>query len=127
MKMLDTNYALRFILRDNEETAQLVRDEIISGAVFVSDAVLAEVVYVLSKVYKIERNMVSKSVLAFVEITNVITQNQKVVRKCMQYYSETSFDFVDCLLAAYHYEEDHEICTFDKKLKKFIECMDSEK
>ena len=127
MKMLDTNYALRFILRDNEETAQMVIDEIVSGVVLVSDAVLAEVVYVLSKVYKIERDIVSKSVMTFTETPNVMTQNQKVARKSLQYYSETSFDFVDCLLAAYHYEEDHEICTFDKKLKKFIDRMDSEK
>lgn len=126
MKMLDTNYALRFILRDNEEAAQMVIDEIVSGAVLVSDAVLAEVVYVLSKGYKIERDIVSKSVLAFVEIPNIMTQNQNVVRKCLKYYSDTSLDFVDCLLAAYHVEENHEICTFDKKLKNFIERIDSE-
>lgn len=125
--MIDTNYALRFILRDNEEMAQAAIDEISSGAVIVSDAVLAEVIYVLSKTYKIERNIVSKSVLAFAETPNVMTQNQMVVRKSLQYYSETSFDFVDCLLAAYHLEEDHEICTFDKKLKKFIDRMDLEK
>lgn len=126
MKILDANYALRFILQDNKEMAQQARAEIVSGIVFVPDAVLAEIVHVLSKTYGIDRRVVSDSVLMFTEIQNVKTQNQQVVRKCLQYYAERSLDFVDCLLAAYHVIEGHDVCTFDKKLCKLMERMDVE-
>lgn len=124
MKLLDANYALRFILNDNEEMAQQVREEILSGFVFVPDVVLAEIVYVLSKTYGVDRKTVADSVVKFTGIHNVQTQNQEVVQKCMEIYSDISLDFVDCLLAAYHVVEGYEICTFDKKLRKIIDRAD---
>ena len=51
MVMLDTNYVLRFILRDIEEQAQTVATAIKQGAVYVRDEVLAEAVHVLENVY----------------------------------------------------------------------------
>ena len=125
MKLLDANYVLRFILHDNEEMAQQVRKEILSDLVYVPDVVLAEIVFVLSKTYGIDRKIVADSVLKFISIHNVRTQNQEAVRKCLELYSAIALDFVDCLLAAYHVVEGHEICTFDKKLRKVIDRADA--
>ncbi|MBR1555695.1 MAG: PIN domain-containing protein [Oscillospiraceae bacterium] len=124
MRLLDANYLLRFIMHDNLEMAIEVRTAILSGTVHVQDAVLEEVVHVLKRVYKIDRTVIADAILKFTELENVETENQTVIETCMQYYSETSLDFVDCLLAAYHLHEGHEILTFDKKLKKLIARQD---
>ena len=124
MRLLDANYLLRFIMHDNLEMAIEVRTAILSGTVHVQDAVLEEVVHVLKRVYKIDRTVIADAILKFTELENVETGNQTVIETCMQYYSETSLDFVDCLLAAYHLHEGHEILTFDKKLKKLIARQD---
>ncbi len=126
MRLLDANYVLRFIMHDNIEMAIEVRTAILAGTVYVQDAVLEEVVHVLKRVYKIDRAVIANAVLKFTELENVETINQEVIETCMQYYRETSLDFVDCLLVAYHMQEGHEILTFDKKLKKLIQRKDEE-
>jgi len=38
----------------------------------------------------------------------------------LEYFGQTSLDFVDCVLAGYAEVEKDEIFTFDNKLKKMI-------
>ena len=87
---------------------------------------LEEVVHVLKRVYKIDRAVIAETILKFTQIENIETENQAVIETCMRYYCETSLDFVDCLLVAYHVHESYEILTFDKKLKKLIQRKDEE-
>ena len=50
-----------------------------------------------------------------------------VVLKALRYFGDTSLDFADCLLCAYHTVSGYEICTFDKKLNNFIMREDTNK
>ena len=59
------------------------------------------------------------------ELDNVSVENLSVVRKSIELFVQTLLDHVDCLLCAYHTECGYEVCTFDKKLKKLIERVDS--
>ncbi|MCH5291731.1 MAG: PIN domain-containing protein [Treponema sp.] len=53
MVCADANVLVRFIMKDNLEQALAARTSVLSGALFVPTEVFAEVVYVLTKVYKI--------------------------------------------------------------------------
>lgn len=112
-KLLDANAILRFLLNDNEEMA-LKTENVIKNGAFTKEVVIAEVVYVLCGVYKIERTLVAAKIeelLKFIEI-----ENPEVLKKAMQTFSEFSLDFVDCLLIAYNNVLDIDVFSFDKKL-----------
>jgi predicted nucleic-acid-binding protein len=124
--MLDTNYVLRFILRDIEEQAQTVAAAIKQGAVYVRDEVLAEAVHVLENVYKQDRETIAKALKAFISLKNVTLDSKAVTSKGLQYYAETKLDYVDCLLAAFHSEKGETVLTFDKKLNNLMKRTDEE-
>ena len=126
MVMLDTNYVLRFILRDIEEQAQTVAAAIKKGAVYVRDEVLAEAVHVLENVYKLNRETIAKALKEFISLKNVTLDSKAVTLKGLQYYAETKLDYVDCLLAAFHSEKGDTILTFDKKLNNLMKRTDEE-
>lgn len=97
----------------SEDARQIIED----GA-FTLPEVLAEVVYVLTGVYKIERSEVGKTLIEFLDEAEI--QNQKAICEALSLFSETSFDFVDCILIARHKLLGDEIASFDKKLNKML-------
>jgi predicted nucleic-acid-binding protein len=101
----------------------MAKSAIMSGAIFVTTEVFAEVTYVLNRVYAIERNDIANILLGL--ITLVSTDDTAVMKLAFSYYAETKLDFVDCILAAYHHVHGVAILTFDKKLNNFIKRQDS--
>ena len=126
MVMLDTNYVLRFILRDIEEQAQTVATAIKQGAVYVRDEVLAEAVHVLENVCKQDRPTIAKALTTFVSLRNITLDSKAVTIKGLRNYADTKLDYVDCLLAAFHSEKGETVLTFDKKLNNFMKRTDEE-
>lgn len=120
MKILDANMILRLLVQDNEAAADMVEELIENNVVLVLPEVIAEVFYVMTKVYKIDRKTTSDIISVFLDDVNVQTEKADIVKKGIEYYGKTSLDFVDCLLCAYHTVSGYEICTFDKKLNNLI-------
>ena len=110
---LDTNAILRYLLNDIPEQAEKTTQQIKIGAKSYLE-IIAEVVYVLVKLYSVPREKISEIVSP---ITNEIEfDNADIVRNALCNYSQTKFDFVDCLLIARNQILSEEIFTFDKKL-----------
>ncbi|MDE6787720.1 MAG: PIN domain-containing protein [Ruminococcus sp.] len=124
MKMLDTNMIIRYLIRDNEDMAEQVKHILKTEEVLVLPEVIAEVIYVMIKVYEYDRIIVADTLLRFVNLSAVVLDKHEVVKAGLKFFRDTSLDFVDCLLCAYHTEQGYEICTFDKKLNKLIEKND---
>ena len=125
MKILDANMVLRFLVRDNEEMAQKVIDLLDTESCLFTNEVAAEVVYVLGGTYKLSRADISKAILIFLEVNGVIAAEHEVLSKGLKFFGNTSFDFVDCLLIGYHQIYSYDVCTFDKKLNKFLQNLNS--
>ena len=121
MKILDANMILRFLLRDNIEMSNTVKTIIENNVVMITNEVIAEVVYVLSKVYHLERTVIASSLLQFLNIRHIAPTEANVLKNGIQLYGEYNLDFVDCLMCAYHMTYGYEVCTFDKKLLKLIQ------
>jgi len=113
MKILDANAILRYILNDNSNMSETVIEAVQEGA-FTSTEILAEVVYVLQRVYKTSREDISWYIHCILLDINVA--DAKVIRYALGVYNMTTLDFVDCLLVAYHKNYSADILTFDKKL-----------
>ena len=95
----------------SEEARQVIED----GA-FTLPEVIAEVVYVLKGVYHIERDEIGRTLIEFLD--EVFVENQDAVYEALSLFSETSLDFVDCILIARHRILGDDVVSFDKKLYK---------
>lgn len=126
MKILDANMVLRLLVRDNEEMAKKVIELLDTEHCLFTNEVAAEVVYVLGGIYKMNRADISKAMLTFLEVDGVVSTEYDVMSMGLKFFGETSFDFVDCLLIAYDLQCGYEVCTFDKKLAKYIQRFHSE-
>lgn len=118
MVMLDANVILRYLLNDNEEMASEAEKVIKGHTALVTIEVVAEVIYVLKRVYAIDREEIKESVLGF--LSEVQVEEREVLVFGIETYAVQNLDFVDCILYAYKCVKKHDILTFDKKLKKLL-------
>jgi predicted nucleic-acid-binding protein len=121
MLVVDANVVLRLILNDNEEMVEEARTRLLSDTFLIKCEVVAEVVYVLSGVYKTGREDVGKAIFELLETENIFVESEDTVRSAINTYQTHNLDFVDCMFHAYHIVEGEKIYTFDKKLKKLLE------
>ena len=111
--------SLRYLLQDNEEQFATVEEVIKANDVHTTVEVIAEVVYVLSSVYRVPRNEVSWMIHCI--LLDVRVENLKTLRYALGLFDQTSLDFVDCILVAYHKVLGVDIMSFDKKLNSALE------
>ena len=118
MLYADANIIVRYVIGDDAIMAEKAEKAVNARVLFILPEVFAEVVYVLTKVYGIERADVADSMLELLSFvsTNVPT----VMKKAFECYRDSHLDFVDCILAAHRIVDGREILTFDKKLNNFI-------
>lgn len=116
-KLLDADAVLRYLLEDIQEQSDCVAETIEAGAE-VTVEVLAECVYVLSGVYHVSRSDIAESLGILLD--EVTCRRKRVAAAALGLYSGSSFDFVDCVLAAEVSENGREALTFDKRLQSLF-------
>lgn len=117
MTLIDTNVILRFLLNDVPEQAEQAKAVIEAGA-FTTIEVIAEVVYILRKVYQSDRE---KIYLAIMQVADeVFIPEHDVLVYAMDFFRVRNLDFVDCVLAARVLLEDETMFSFDKKLMALV-------
>lgn len=119
MVMLDTNIILRYLLNDNEQMADEAEKIINENTALVTIEIIAEVVYVLKRVYSIGRDIIKSKLFDF--LAEVQSNEMEVIKLSLTVYSEKNLDFVDCVLYAYYKVKGYEIKTFDKKLQCLLQ------
>lgn len=118
MTRIDTNYIIRYLINDNIEMADIAEDILTNKKVFISNEILAEVVYVLLGVYKTSKDEIADRLNQLIDFENISTSDDYVVKKALEIFKTKNLDFVDCLLCAYSRQD--AIVTFDKKLANCI-------
>ncbi len=118
-KIIDANYLLRYFLADNERQNLLAAKVIENEEVLLINEVVAEVCYVLEKVYVVPKKEIDDILNLLLDYKN-ITAEKTLIRNALNLYSLNNLDFVDALLIAYNKIEGAEICSFDKKLNKLL-------
>lgn len=116
-KLLDADAVLRYLLEDIQEQSDCVAETIEAGAE-VTVEVLAECVYVLSGVYHVSRSDIAESLGILLD--EVTCRRKRVAAAALGLYSGSSFDFVDCVLAAEVSENGRNALTFDKRLQSLF-------
>lgn len=119
--LLDANAVLRYLLEDIQEQADEVAAAIERGAE-VTVEVLAECVYVLSGVYEVPRSAIAESLGLLLD--EVTCRRGGVAATALGLYAGSSFDFVDCILAAERDAAERDVLTFDKKPKRLLRSIE---
>lgn len=126
MIIVDANIVLRYVLDDHTELSPKAAEILEHQSVTLPIEAACEVVYVLQKVYNVERIDIHQHLSDLVNQQLILVERSGVFLQALECYCTTTFDFVDTLLWAYHAVEQHEVLTFDEKLRKHIKRTDAE-
>ena len=121
MKIADANIILRYLLNDNEDLSEKAAAIIENNEILLPNEVIAEIVYVLEKVYKVKNEEISDILLELFKYTNIIVNDIEVLEEAFLLFGKRRLDFVDTLLYAYNKAKGYQVYTFDKKLNRLFE------
>ncbi len=121
MSMVDANIVLRYLLDDHAELSAQAAAILEQEKVVLPIEAACEVVYVLQKVYAVNREEIQQLLTDLLNEALVAMEKPGVFVKALEYYGSSTLDFVDTLLCAYHTVEGQEVFTFDNKLNQFIQ------
>ena len=101
---LDTNILVRYITQDDEVQAASVNELInkyISKpqSMFINDIVICELVWVLSKGYKYQKEQIINVLRQFLTITEFAFENQNILWQALEEYEQKNLDFSDALIS----------------------------
>jgi len=125
MIIIDANIVLRYVLDDHPVLSPKAATIIEQQSVTLPIEAACEVVYVLQKVYKVDRPQIQLHLSNLVNQHLILIEKTDVFLKALECYSTTMLDFVDTVLWAYHAVEHHDVLTFDDKLRKHIRRTDA--
>lgn len=122
--IIDANIVLRYLLKDHEEfyrEAEALFDKVFSGKkkVLLLDAVIAEVVYVLSGLYNVKRHEIAQVLKELLMAKGINAADKDILFDALKMFAEKNLDFVDCLICAYGSR--YPVMSFDKKVRKCID------
>jgi len=123
MSLVDANIILRYLLNDVPEQSKIARSVLTSGNVKILTQVVAEVIYVLSKIYKINRKEISENLLKIFSLDGVIVENEEIVVFAVAEYGNSKLDFVDELLYANSKIRGVMVKTFDGGLQNKLDLL----
>ena len=126
MVMADANTMIRCIIGDDDKKIQELQEIRATQKIIYTMEVIAEVVYVLTKVYDVSREDVSEAIQRFLKARNIVCSNGEIVVKSLQLFGENHLDFVDNILLAYHQIRGVTIYSYGRKLINAIKRVDAE-
>lgn len=118
--IVDTNILIYFLEQDKARYAKV--EPYFSGKtpLVITDVVLMECVYVLTKTFGRTRQQVADSLGVLLDRDN-IQYGPKLAAGYLQLYKNTTLDFADCYLIALALSKNEPLKTFDKKMQKVYE------
>jgi len=124
--IVDANIILRYLLRDNEKfykEAEALFNDAFSGKkkILIMHSIIAEVVYVLLKLYKVSRKEIAEVLIELMKIKGVKVQDKEILLNTFKMFKNKNLDFIDCLLCAY--SRKYKVMSFDKEVNKCIKSL----
>ena len=121
-KLIDANVILRYLLKDDEALFKkafslLEKVKVGEDAVIIPESVLAECVYVLQKVYKIERQIISEKLRELFVYKGIVNTDRKDLVDSIILFGQTRLSIVDCIACSKSINQGLFLFTFDEDLK----------
>ncbi|MCC7048519.1 MAG: type II toxin-antitoxin system VapC family toxin [Alphaproteobacteria bacterium] len=118
---IDTNVLVRFFVKDDvaqlEAARQCLRTECTPQSPgFVNRVVLCEFVWVLTRVYRIERAQVAGVLDKILHADSLTVEDEDLVEIALERYRHSDTDFADCVIALTNERRGCDLTrTFDHK------------
>jgi len=121
--LLDINIIIRYLVADDptlHAKAKEFFDKVIDGSVkaIILESVIAECVYVLTKIYKVPRDRAAGSLIDILHYKGIANDDQQALIQALALFSEQSLDIVDCILCVKAVVADDQLLSFDVDLNK---------
>jgi len=126
MIFVDTNYFLRFLLRDIEKQYLEVKKLMIEAArgqvrLFTSIIVFFELYWVLSSYYSKNKSQLTLTLRDFLDLEFIKLEERAIIREAIVIFESTPLSLEDAYNFVFAKEQGgKEFKTFDKKLAKFF-------
>lgn len=119
----DTNTVIRYLIADEptlHAKAKEFFDKVKNGGVraIILESVVAECIYVLTKIYKVPRNRAAGSLIDILHYKGIANDDQRELIRALSLFSEQGLDIVDCILCAKAVSASDHLFTFDTDLNK---------
>jgi len=121
-KLIDANVVLRYLLQDDDAlfkkaSALLERVKVGEETVVIPESVLADCVYVLLKVYKIDRQIISEKLRGFFVYKGIVNPDRKDLIDSIILFGQTQLSIVDCIACSKSINNGMSLFTFDDNLR----------
>jgi len=122
-RLPDTNVVIRYLVKDDIELykqAKTFFDSVKTGeeSALILESVVAECVYVLTKIYKVPKEKTAESLKNLLRYRGIINEDRADLIKALTTFAEQSLDIVDCILYAKAKNTDTSLFSFDEDLNK---------
>jgi predicted nucleic acid-binding protein len=121
-KLIDANVLLRYLLKDDEalfkkayELLERVKDG--KELIIIPESVLAECVYVLLRIYKVDRKIIAEKLKLLFFYKGVVNPDKEGLFDSINVFGQTNLSIVDCIICAKSANNKMPILTFDDELK----------
>jgi len=120
--LIDTNVIIRFLVGDHEEhliESTQIFEKIESGELEVEilATVIMEVLFVLTKFYKLPKQEVVTDLKAILALQGVINRNKLILSDALSMYVDRNIDFVDALICTKAKLQGYERISFDHDVR----------
>ena len=122
-KIVDANVVLRYLLRDDEELFKksfvlLESVKIGEETIEIAESILAECVYVLLKVYKVDRGVITEKLNELLSYKGIANSDRADLVDALKIFGQTQLSIVDSILCAKALNREMTLFTFDEELAK---------
>lgn len=121
----DTNIIIRYLVNDNaalHAKAKAFFDKVKNGneKAVILESVIAECIYVLTKIYKVPREKAAGSLIDILHYKGIANDDQKELIQALILFSERNIDIVDCILIVKVLDSGDCLFSFDEEICKFV-------
>jgi len=121
MIALDTNILIRYLTGDDKKQCAKV-DALFGkhsgeGEIFISDAVLIELEWVLSSIYKFKAQAIAGAIARIIEVRQFCFANKEMLLRALSRYKASHKDFSDCIIGEHGKSMGAKTYTFDNGCK----------
>jgi len=125
MYLIDANIIVRFLTADHEEQFQkakeiLLKVESREMEVEILDGVLAEVYFVLTKVYRLPEQSDIGDLKTVLSLDGIVGDNKIILFEALSILERKNIDFIDALICAKVRLQNYKPLSFDNDIKKCV-------
>ncbi len=123
-RVIDANIILRFLTNDEPKMAQdcqslLQKAEENREQLYLPDIVLADIVWMLEKFYKLRKSEIRELILPVIGLRGMRCNSKTTIRRALHIYVERNIDWTDAFVAASMLSAgQEEIYSYDRDFDK---------